>query len=102
MKQHGRSVVASQNPTPVAIDSLERRVLLSGNVTATADGKSLLLQITGDGKPNAVLVSLYNKGDGYLLTGLKGTTINGNASGLLQTNTAYNVAMNLGARNDAV
>jgi hypothetical protein len=69
---------------PLAIESLERRVVLAGNVTAFVAGGSLFLR--GDNAGNGVVITPTGSG-AYQLTGVdragSPTTINGHASATL-------------------
>src|SRR5687768_14243076 len=65
-----------------AMEILESRRLLAGNVlvTAPATGNAVgNLTVTGDNKSNQVLIDGLNSG-GYFVTGLNGTKINGSSA----------------------
>jgi hypothetical protein len=89
-----------RSPRIPSIESLEFRKLLSGNVTVTADA-NLNAQIVGDKGNNQIVITL-NSGGGYLITGLKGTKVNGSPAVSINTQSAMNITVNLGAGNDRI
>jgi hypothetical protein len=83
------------------LEALESRKLLSGNVTVTAD-TTLTATLTGDNKPNEIAITLLSNNQGYLLTGLRGTTLNGLPAVSIPTTSAFNFNIDMGNGNDSV
>ncbi|MFO0869196.1 MAG: hypothetical protein U0935_09700 [Pirellulales bacterium] len=86
------------NRRALRVESLERREVLAGNVTATLIGATLV--INGDGADNQVaVISLGNSR--YAVAGVD-TTINGAAGSFVTPRTTLNITANLNAGNDAL
>ncbi len=84
----------------IALEVLERRSLLSGNVTVTTDA-DLNARIVGDNKSNAIEITL-DSGGGYRITGVDGTKVNGVAVVAIRTQSAMKFAIDMGNGNDRV
>jgi hypothetical protein len=82
------------------IELLEFRTLLAANVIVTADS-SLTAQIVGDKKNDAILITLSPSG-GYLVRGLRGTTVNGSPAVTINTPSALNITIDMGRGNDRI
>lgn len=83
------------------LEALESRKLLAGNVVVTAD-TSLTATLAGDNKSNQVAITLLSNSQGYLLTGLGGTTLNGLPAVSIPTTSAFNFNIDMGNGNDSV
>ena len=84
---------------PVALEALEPRTLLSGNVLVAASGGNLL--ITGDTSANDIVLSGF-MGNVTVASGGSATTINGAAGPTLFAGITKNVTVNLLAGDDAL
>lgn len=101
MPSHKRSFTRrNRSPRQVlGVESLERRTVLAGNVTAQLVGATLLL--TGDPLGNAVVVASVT--GGKLAVVIDGTTtINGSTNPFVTARPVVNVVANLGAGNDGI
>lgn len=82
------------------IESLEPRRLLAGNIVVSVDA-NLVAHISGDNKNNEVEIT-SRPGEGYVVTGLRGTKINGSPAVLIRTTPALKFDILLGNGNDKV
>jgi hypothetical protein len=92
--------IAADAMTHAKFERLERRRLLSGNVTVTAD-ETLAAHLIGDNKNNEIEITV-NPGIGYFVTGLHGTTVNGVHAVSIATTPALKFEVSLGNGNDRV
>lgn len=83
----------------LGMESLERRTVLAGNVTAQLLGPTLLL--TGDSLGNAVVVASVAGGK-FAVVSDGSTTINGSTEPFVTTKSVRNIVANLGAGNDGI
>ncbi|CAN5425667.1 hypothetical protein BH09PLA1_BH09PLA1_16730 [soil metagenome] len=81
-------------------EALERRRFFSGNVTVQG-GEDFTATITGDRKNNSIEIRLSDQG-GYVIKGRSGTSFNGSPELFLQSSTAANLIVSMGAGNDVV
>jgi hypothetical protein len=79
------------------VESLESRLALAGNVTATLAGSTLIL--TGNGLSNEILIEGNGAGE-FSVTGVA-TTVNGSANAFTRTN-VRNILINLNNGDDIV
>jgi hypothetical protein len=104
MKKHKLGSGIGYGYRRMAVEHLERRSMLAGNVTAFVDGGNLIVR--GDNRDNGVLIS--QTGDGkYAVTGFDfgsgATNINGSADGtLLFTGVTGDINVDLRKGNDAL
>lgn len=82
------------------IEPLEPRRLLAGNIVVTVDA-NLTTHFIGDNKNNEVEIT-SRPGEGYLVTGLRGTKINGSSAVLIRTTPALKFDIATGNGNDKV
>lgn len=92
--------IATGNTKHPKLERLERRRLLSGNVTVTAD-ETMTAHLLGDNKDNQIEITA-NPGVGYLVTGLNGTTVNGVHAVSINTQPALKFDVSLGKGKDRV
>lgn len=82
----------------LAIEALEHRTMLAGNVTASVVGKTLFLQ--GDGLDNNIVVENASKVGQYVIKGVTtndiATKINGQTGSVLIKGATYGFVVNLG------
>lgn len=90
----------AQSSAFASVELLERRRLMSGNVSVTT-GPGLSATIVGDEKDNAFEVTL-EKGVGYRISGLSKTTINGSPAVLIRTASGLSFNVDTGYGNDRV
>ena len=87
----------------ISFESLEMRRLLSGNVAVALDTLTDTIVIKGDNKSNNIVFTA--DGDGYIVTGRDGTTVNGHASvHVLLTGVPFppNLSVDMGNGDDVV
>jgi hypothetical protein len=96
-RQHFRSTFRSL----LAVETLETRALLAGNVTAAVTRGTLVIR--GDGEANQIIISKLNNSGGITITPVDGsnTTIN-TATAPLTLNGAQRLDIKMGAGNDIV
>ena len=91
-----RSLTRRSPRRRLLLESLERREVLAGNVTASVVGATLTLK--GDGADNSLaIVALGN--NRFTVTGLN-TTINGSTAAFSPNQSIFNITGNLGGGND--
>jgi hypothetical protein len=85
----------------LTLESLESRLPLAGNVTATVvDGK---LTVLGDAQANVIVIEevfFFDAGPGFQVRGLAGTTINGASSAFRSFDEVRDILVSLGRGND--
>lgn len=87
-----------------AVEALEGRQLLAGDVLVAYDAATNTIDVTGDSAANDILIS-GNLNVGYTVTGLAGTTVNGGTAAVTIVPTGgqrANFDVDLGGGNDAV
>src|SRR5437762_3371716 len=88
---------------PLALESLEDRQMMTGNVLVSVSGGDLV--VTGDSGANElrIIQSLQNGAPiagRFFITGQNGTTINGQATGQFFQNVTDDLRINLNGGND--
>jgi hypothetical protein len=84
---------------PLLVESLERREVLAGNITASVVGDTLML--TGDNLDNsAVVISLG--GGQYAVAGNNTTTVNGSTNNFVTNRAVSHISANMNGGNDAL
>ena len=82
------------------IESLERRRLLAGNVTASYDPATDTLTLIGDNRANEITVVGF--GGGHVLTPAPGTTVNGSSGVAILGGGRSNLHVDLGNGDDTL
>ena len=101
MFQFGRSASGTSGFARSMLETLERRRLLSGNVTAVFDAGSNTVVVRGDNKANDILIA-PDLGTGYIIKGRNGTTINGAPSADVGNGAINNFNIETGNGDDVV
>ena len=89
---------------PCVPERLENRCLLSGDVTVAYDAATNTVNVVGDNKSNAIVLSGSLGGGVYTISGAAGTTVNGGSSVTLPVvgSNGSNFNISLGNGDDVV